>query len=493
MNENKFRRIIYFISLVIALTLCVQGYWSYKNYQSEKQQFINDVQASLDDTVEKYYTNLAKDNTLSFISDSIPSDVFFRNLNIDSLGHSMDSMNGTINIIKVNDSTDLKKYSFLSADNKDSLQIKIKDNSSHFFSKKWGSSQKEIGTSIKMLTSKIIVSFSEDSLSINKVDSLFRKELTRKNISLNYGIHYTSHWGIDQKLRKELIDNASLSATTSSSFLESNGSLKIFFDNITLLVLKRNVISLLLSFLLVASIIFSLLYLLKIIKKQKQLATIKNDLISNITHEFKTPLATISVALEGIQRFNESNNPEKSKKYAEMSTQEVQKLTVMVEKLLETATLDSNSLELNLEEIDLVALLEKTTTFSEELLNGKTIQFTSEIDECYYKIDSFHFENAINNCIDNALKYGGDAIKVSLQKKDNSIQLSIHDSGNTLTKAQATKIFEKFYRVPKGNTHDIKGFGIGLYYTKNIIEKHEGTITVDLRKGTTFKITLPNG
>ncbi|MBV1923138.1 MAG: two-component sensor histidine kinase, partial [Flavobacteriaceae bacterium] len=283
MKENKFRRIIYFISLVIALTLCVQGYWSYKNYQSEKKQFINEVQSSLDATVEKYYTNLAKDNTLSFISDSIPSDGFFRNLKLDSLGHPIDSMNGTINIIKIDDSTDLKKYSFLSSDTKDSLQIRIKDNSSHIFRNNWDSSQKEIGTSIEMLTSKIIVSFSEDSLSINKIDSLFQKELTRKNINLDYGIHYTSHWGIDQKLRKELIDNASLSATTSSSFLESNGNLKVYFDNITVLVLKRNVISLLLSLLLVASIIFCLLYLLKIIQKQKQLAAIKNDLISNIT------------------------------------------------------------------------------------------------------------------------------------------------------------------------------------------------------------------
>jgi two-component system phosphate regulon sensor histidine kinase PhoR len=110
-----------------------------------------------------------------------------------------------------------------------------------------------------------------------------------------------------------------------------------------------------------------------------------------------------------------------------------------------------------------------------------------------YKVDSFHFENALNNCIDNALKYGGDSIEVLLQKKENNIHISIHDNGNELTKPQANKIFEKFYRVPKGNTHDVKGFGIGLYYTKNIIEKHEGTIAVNLQKGTTINITLPNG
>lgn len=493
MNEKKFRRIIYFISLVIALTLCVQAYWSFKNYQSEKQQFINDVQASLDATVEKYYTNLAKENTLSFISDSISSDDFFMDLNIDSLGHPMDSINGSISIIKIDDSTDLKKFSFLSSEKKDSIQIKIKDNAPHVLRKRMDSNQKKLNSSIEMLTSKIIVSFSEDSLSIKSIDSLLLKELNRKNIDLDYGLHYTSHWGINQKLRESLIDNATLSAKSSSSFLESNGSLKVYFDNITLLVLKRNIISLLLSFLLVASIVFCLLYLLKVIQKQKELATIKNDLISNITHEFKTPLATISVALEGIQRFNESNNPEKSKKYAEMSTQEVQKLTVMVEKLLETATLDSDSLQLNLEETNLVTMLDRSTSISEELLHGKKIKFSTELEECMIKVDPFHFENALNNCIDNALKYGGNEIKVSLQKKEKSIQISINDNGTELTKQQAAKIFEKFYRVPKGNTHDVKGFGIGLYYTKNIIEKHGGSISVDLQKGTTININLPNG
>jgi len=110
----------------------------------------------------------------------------------------------------------------------------------------------------------------------------------------------------------------------------------------------------------------------------------------------------------------------------------------------------------------------------------------------YGNVDVFHFENAINNIIDNAIKYGGDSISVRLKQIKNTIEISISDTGNGLTKAHKDKLFEKFYRVPKGNRHDVKGFGIGLYYTKKIIEKHNGTIQLELNKNNTvFKITLP--
>ena len=108
-------------------------------------------------------------------------------------------------------------------------------------------------------------------------------------------------------------------------------------------------------------------------------------------------------------------------------------------------------------------------------------------------MDVFHIENAINNIIDNALKYGGNTISVQLKKSLLTTDIFISDNGNTLANANKEKVFEKFYRVPKGNTHDVKGFGIGLYYTRKIIEKHNGFVTLDLNNSlTTFKIVLPN-
>ncbi|KKK70413.1 hypothetical protein LCGC14_2924240, partial [marine sediment metagenome] len=106
--------------------------------------------------------------------------------------------------------------------------------------------------------------------------------------------------------------------------------------------------------------------------------------------------------------------------------------------------------------------------------------------------DAFHLENALNNIFDNAVKYGGNHIKTALKVKNRAILIQIEDNGTDLTATQSRQVFEKFYRVPQGNTHDVKGFGIGLYYTKKIIEKHGGTITVETNGKTTFIITLPH-
>ena len=266
----------------------------------------------------------------------------------------------------------------------------------------------------------------------------------------------------------------------------------MYFDNINLAVFKRILSGVFISIILVLAVISCLFYLLRIINNQKQLAEIKNDLISNITHEFKTPIATIGVALESIKNFHAIEDKTKTEHYLDMSEAQLGKLNLMVEKILETATLDSNNLELNPEPTDI-------NKFLEQLIDKHSIQTHKKITlslpnaTVIAKVDPFHFENAINNMLDNAIKYGGDTINVALTQNQNQFSLSISDSGNSLKKQNKDKIFEKFYRAPKGNTHDVKGFGIGLYYTKKIIEKHHGNIRVNLEKKlTTFKITLPN-
>ncbi len=166
----------------------------------------------------------------------------------------------------------------------------------------------------------------------------------------------------------------------------------------------------------------------------------------------------------------------------------------MVEKLLETATLDSESLELNKESKDIVALLELLVNRYQLEHQEKTFTTAIKIKSLMLFIDAFHFENALNNILDNAVKYGGDSIFIELFSTKKSVEILLSDTGNTLDKDNKNRIFEKFYRIPKGNKHDVKGFGIGLYYTKSIIEKHGGSIEVVLNnKRTTFKILLPNG
>jgi signal transduction histidine kinase len=240
---------------------------------------------------------------------------------------------------------------------------------------------------------------------------------------------------------------------------------------------------------LVLAVIASLFYLLKFIKNQKQLADNKNDLISNITHEFKTPIATIGVALEGIQNFDVLDDKEKTRSYLNVSSQQLEKLNLMVEKLLETASLDSNSLELDKSAEDLVALMNAITDRFTHQTEGKQFTFKTNIEQFLMEIDAFHFENAINNIVDNAVKYGGHEIAIVLEVSATDLSISITDNGPGIPSEHQKRIFDQFYRVPKGNTHDVKGFGIGLYYTQNIIQRHGGTITLESKPGTTqFKI-----
>jgi len=277
-----------------------------------------------------------------------------------------------------------------------------------------------------------------------------------------------------------------------STFLRPNQSLRIYYQDPTLIALKKSATEIFLSLILSLTIISSLFYLFRIIKKQKQLSEIKNDLINNITHEFKTPIATISTAIEAIENFNVMDDKEKTKQYASISSFQLKKLHQMVEKLLETASLDSESLILQREPIDLVDLILKIVK-KHQLLTKKNINFTTNTDAIILEIDPFHFENAISNVIDNAVKYGGNRLEVNLTSMLNTVAISVTDNGDGIEKNQQERIFDKFYRVYTGNLHDVKGFGLGLSYVKAMVTAHNGQIDVKSEpgKGSSFILFFP--
>lgn len=252
--------------------------------------------------------------------------------------------------------------------------------------------------------------------------------------------------------------------------------------------------SIFLSFLLSIFIIGCLLFLLKIIFKQKQLSEVKNDFINNITHEFKTPISTISIALEGLENFDLLKDETKKKQYLKISNEQLGRLNQMVEKLLETTILKTDQFELKKESVNLSELIKNMTEKYQFSNRDKSISLTVEND-IYFKVDEFHFENALNNILDNAIKYGGNRIIIKVLSTKKNIEISIKDNGNGIENKYKQKIFDQFYRIPTGNVHDVKGFGIGLYYTKNIVEKHGGKVFVsENKKGkVVFKIILDYG
>lgn len=478
MLDKNYKNIIYFISITIIATIVAQVYWNIKNYEQNKIQIENQIKLSFDNSIEKYYSEIAKKNISNF-----PHRVSV--LKEDNLWLSKDkSIDSLIdNAPKI---TTLLKFKY---DSLHKIKSDAQFSSIDFFKPK---------DSLKILdlTSKVFLSFQENNIDLEKIDSIFTSDLKRKNLNPTFGFNFigSNHFSASTKSRKyklENLENNYKIVKSNSSFLPNKSTLELHYNNSSIDVYKKIFGSLLLSLLFSIIIISCLLYLFKTIAKQKQIAEIKNDLISNITHEFKTPIATIGVALESIKDFNAIQDLSKTNRYIDMSNNQLFKLNTMVEKLLETASLDSKDIELKLEETNITTLIH-TLVEKHKIQSEKEIIFNRQTSEIKSKIDTFHFENAINNVIDNAVKYGGNNITINIES-NNKIIISITDNGNELTQEQAVKIFDKFYRVPKGNTHNVKGFGIGLYYTRKIIEKHNGSIYVSLKNGlTTFKISLPH-
>ncbi|WP_430410100.1 sensor histidine kinase [Kordia sp.] len=493
MKQQQSSWVLYFIIATIAITVVVQVYWNYKNYQVNKQQFINQVQISLDNAVEAYYADIAKKDKFMFISmnatnfEDIDQLKKIKNINFNAIIPKGDNLPDTI-IIDAS-GKGLTKYPQKTIDSlinstESTIRTKLAELSKN---------NQKYKDSIRLFNevSSLYFSISEDSLNFKKLQTFLDMELDRKQITVPYQLKQYYHDAIIDELNVAVLPEHFLKTYAKSTYLKPHEKLELQYANISKVVLQKSSVGILLSTLLSLAIISSLVYLLNVIKRQKQLAEIKNDLISNITHEFKTPITTISTALEAIQHFDALKNPEKAQKYLSISDKQLKKLHVMVEKLLETATLDSEKLLLKKERLNVVDFVEKITEKHQTLDSDKKIVFRNNTEELLLDLDPFHFENAITNLIDNALKYGGDTIEINIAKVLETVEISVADNGAFIEKSQREKIFDKFYRIPKGNTHDVKGFGIGLYYTKKIIEKHNGTIQLlSNAKHTIFKITL---
>jgi two-component system phosphate regulon sensor histidine kinase PhoR len=342
---------------------------------------------------------------------------------------------------------------------------------------------------LEIFTSKIIISLIRDTLNFAKMDSLLVSELDRNGINVNYKLNFTGKKSLDKdtvKLAKE--ENFPFQIVSRSTFLPPGKILEMYFENTALTILKRGLVELLTSLAFLAIIAFAFYYLYQTIKNQKEIAEIKQDLIANITHEFKTPIATTLSAIEGIQQFNPENDLQKTDRYLGISKTQMLKLNQMVEKLLETATLDSDQLVMKKEQIEPEALLRQLVQKFQTLAPEKDIELILPASSKPIFADPFHFENVLSNLLDNAIKYGGAQIRITLDQ-NGMHKIRIHDNGGNIPQEQKERVFEQFYRIPKGNVHDVKGFGIGLYYVKKILEKHEGKIELETGKNSTTFIT----
>ncbi|TKG92356.1 HAMP domain-containing histidine kinase [Puteibacter caeruleilacunae] len=257
------------------------------------------------------------------------------------------------------------------------------------------------------------------------------------------------------------------------------------------------------GFLLIPSVVLIVLILaifiltINIILRQKKLSNVKNDFINNMTHELKTPISTISLASQMLKDNSVSNTPKTIEHVSNVIYQESKRLSFQVEKVLQMAVFNEGRLKLKFREFDFNELLETVIRNSELKVKNKggEIESTLSATVSVVKGDDVHITNVLFNLIDNAVKYSKESphIQISTENKKEFIVVSIKDNGIGIAKEHVGQIFERFYRVPTGNVHDVKGFGLGLSYVKKIVDAHSGVIKVEsvLNKGTKFMLYFP--
>lgn len=244
-------------------------------------------------------------------------------------------------------------------------------------------------------------------------------------------------------------------------------------------------------------VVLFFVYTLLAILKQKRLSEIQKDFINNMTHEFKTPIATIAISSEVLKNPGISKEPDRLLKYATVIENESNRLKQQVERVLQMAQLDEKKIELHTERFDVNDLLKEAVQNCALALPGNRGNIELKLNGAQHTIvgDKLHLTNVINNLIDNAVKYNSNEpqIVVRTYNKKNMFCIEVEDNGMGIAPENHNKIFERFYRVPTGNVHNVKGFGLGLNYVKLIVKAHKGSITLDstLGKGTIFKIFLP--
>lgn len=285
----------------------------------------------------------------------------------------------------------------------------------------------------------------------------------------------------------------------SENFYDGDIIIKIDYASTTNFVIRQMAGLLSLSLFITILIGFVMIYLFRRMLSQEKLHQMKNDFINNMTHELKTPIATISLAVDGIANPMIRNDAEKLDHYTSILKEENKKLNNHVERVLQMALLEKGELVLNSKKVDLNTLLQGCIrSYQLQIENKKAkVNLTTGTEPVFINGDEFHLSNAFTNLLDNALKYSGEncEISITLNKQGDTITISFKDNGIGIDKTLQEKAFEKFYRAQGGNLHDVKGFGLGLSYVRSIVEAHGGSIELksEKDKGSEFIIILKNG
>ncbi|HBE42508.1 MAG TPA: hypothetical protein DDW27_15165 [Bacteroidales bacterium] len=312
-------------------------------------------------------------------------------------------------------------------------------------------------------------------------------------------------------IRNGVVGEGTYRKSGKNDFLRSNYKVRLFPDNLIRqdLILsvvfpeRTNYVLGSMAWVLSASLLFSLIILatfamsLSFIIRQKKISEMKSDFLNNMTHEFKTPIATISLAADTITNPRVINDESRIRHFVSMIKKENNRMNKKVETILQISSLDKKEISFNFEDLSLHSVIERAVETNDIIVqqrNGKVRLFLDAEDQVICG-DGEHLYNLVNNLLDNAIKYSPEAPDISLSTRNNGagIILSVEDKGIGMSKSVQSRIFDRFYRKPSGNVHDVKGFGLGLNYAQAIVNAHKGNITVHSEpgRGSRFEVFIP--
>jgi two-component system phosphate regulon sensor histidine kinase PhoR len=326
----------------------------------------------------------------------------------------------------------------------------------------------------------------QDSLRITEIDTAYRQTLKRDHIDIPFSITRSDTFsqGDFQRFNEVTVG------------LAKPVTYQLTLGKTFPYLLKQITQPILFSILLLGITILSFVLLYRNLLRQRKLAALKNEFISNITHELKTPIATVGVAIEALKNFNAMDDPKRTREYLDISQNELQRLSLLVDKVLKLSMFEKKELELKYETFDLHELVQEVAgSLKLQFEKNKAIVTVTHDGNTGMQGDRLHLLSVVFNLLDNAVKYSKHAplISVDIKEKGTDLVLSIADNGIGIEPEYKEKVFEKFFRVPHGDTHNAKGYGLGLSYVAEVVERHKGSIVLDSQPGagTKFIITLP--
>jgi len=516
------RKLIWILTIVMSAALLgligVQGYWIRNAVEVKQQQFKQVVNKALASVIEQLEEMETMNNIVEeIISDSIPGEIqIIGNDADDSLSTRIIVESGTAVLHEGNSIIYLPVMQSYIPDSLDSppsfpeVRIQTREHYESYVIRRndliASLSDKVDNKTIfvenvlkKMIKKNPRI---EERLDLAILNDLISKEFSQRNIELDYEFAVRKSpenefifqsEGFEDITKSEVYQKALYPNDLVSHF----NFLTLYFPNEKNYFLKSlgfmGVSSALLTLLLVL-IFLSTLY---IIFRQKKLSEIKSDFVNNMTHELKTPISTISLASQMLKDDSIPIMEKNVNQITKVIDDESKRLGYQVEKVLQMAIFDRGKIRLKMKEMDIHRLIQNVVsnfTMQVENKNG-TIGLQLEAIPSTVGVDEVHFTNIISNLLDNAIKYCNNKPEILIRTEisGRKIIISVEDNGVGIRKEDQKRIFERFYRVPTGNIHNVKGFGLGLSYVKKIVEEHDGTIVVDSQpqKGTRFSISLP--